>query len=327
MTLPAATDFTGAAVTEGQFKTAMTALRTYLATLLGTDESNKVAALTALGSMLNSKLDKSSAYTVVAADKGKVINATTGTWSLTLTAAATLGDGFVFGVLNSGAGTITIDPNASEQIDGATTKTVAAGKLTIVYCDGAKFTTIGSIATGAGSGLDADLLDGQHGSYYAKDWTVGSVTSLAGLASVDFTSIPSTAKEIVLLYYGVYDAGSQYLYVQLGDSGGIETTGYIGSMTLGDTSGGAVSSVTATDKAYAGRPGSASWNSAVGRIDITLLDSTNKVWVVDGQSARGDGNYPTSYNASKATSATLDRVRFGIVSGTMTAGSIVCMYR
>lgn len=182
MTLPAATDFTGASITEGQFKTAITSLRTFLATLLGTDEANQVAALTALGAILCDSLAKTGAYTVVAADKGKVITCD-GTWTLSLTAAATLGDGFAFGVWNTGTGTITIDPNASEQIDGATTKALAAGKLAIVYCDGSKFVTVGSIATGSGSGLDADLLDGQHASAFAGanrnfDWElVGTHTS------------------------------------------------------------------------------------------------------------------------------------------------------
>lgn len=181
--LPPSTDFTGASITEAQFKTALTSLRSFISELLGTSGTDKVAALTALGAILGDSLDKTGAYTVVAADKGKVINCTTGTWTLSLTAAATLGDGFAFAVWNNGAGTITIDPNASEQIDGATTKELAAGKLAIVYCDGSKFVTVGSIATGSGSGLDADLLDGQHASAFAGanrnfDWElVGTHTS------------------------------------------------------------------------------------------------------------------------------------------------------
>lgn len=173
MALPPSTDFTGASITEGGFKTAITALRTFLATLLGTDESNKVAALTALGALMNSGLTKTGAYTIVANDKGKVIRCN-GTFTLSITAAATLADGFAFAVLNEGSGTITIDPNGSELIDGATTKALAAGKLAIVYCNGSGFTTVGGfsmsdlLATdGAGSGLDADLLDGQQGAYYA----------------------------------------------------------------------------------------------------------------------------------------------------------------
>ncbi len=140
-TLPPASDFTGSSVTEGQFKTALTSLRSFLADLLGTDSGSKVAARTALAVPLAAKLDKSGAYTVVAADCGKVINATTGTWSLSLTAAATLGDGFHFALQNSGSGVITIDPNASETVDGATTLAIAAGRFCIVYCDGSKFST------------------------------------------------------------------------------------------------------------------------------------------------------------------------------------------
>lgn len=159
--LPAATDFTGASITEAQFKTAITSLRAFLSELLGASGTDKVAALTALGAILCDSLDKAGAYTVVATDKGKVINCI-GTFTLSLTAAATLGDGFAFSVWNNGSGTITIDPSASETIDGALTKTLAPGKLAIVYCDGTRFVTVGSIATGPDSGLDADTLDGYH---------------------------------------------------------------------------------------------------------------------------------------------------------------------
>lgn len=173
-----------------------------------------------LGLVMNGKIDKGAAYTLVAADKGKVINATTGTWSLTLTAAATLGDGFTFCVLNSGAGTITIDPNASETIDGATTKVIGPGKLAIVYCDGTKFTTIGSIATGPGSGLDADTLDGYHasafqaaGTYLTSDVGHGNVGSFCFAARMDMNTtgitVGSTYSGSILQASGFYvDSGS-----------------------------------------------------------------------------------------------------------------------
>src|SRR5439155_3076394 len=77
----------------------------------GTGSTTAIAALQALGAMMNKVTAKAGNYTVVAADMGVVFNAT-GTWTLTLTAAATLGNGFAFGLVNSGAGTITIAPNA-----------------------------------------------------------------------------------------------------------------------------------------------------------------------------------------------------------------------
>lgn len=143
MTLPAASAFIGGSITEAQFKTAITELRAYLAALLGTDETNKVAALTALGALMNSGLAKTGAYTVVAADKGRVLRCD-GTFTLSLTSAALLGDGFAFAVLNEGTGTITIDPNGGELIDGAATKAVSPGSLAITYCNGSTFTSIGN---------------------------------------------------------------------------------------------------------------------------------------------------------------------------------------
>lgn len=195
--LPLASEFTGSAVTEAQQKTVWTNQREFLAGLLGTT-GTQAAALAAIGAALNGKLDKSAAYTVVANDRGKVINATAGTWTLAVTAAATLGDGFVFGVLNSGAGTITIDPDAAEQIDGAATKAMAPGKLAIVYCDGTKFTTVGSLATGPGSGLDADMVDGLHASSFktlagvtASDNYEDTILTSVGTASGSYTKLIS----------------------------------------------------------------------------------------------------------------------------------------
>ena len=145
--LPPSSDFTGAAVTEGQFKTALTSLRGFLADLLGTT-GTQAAALAALGALSGSQTSKSSNYTVVAADRGKVIECTA-TLTLSLTAAATLGGAFPFLVMNSGSGTVTIDPSGSETIDDKATISVAAGKSVLVVCNGAEFYTVGA---DAGSG-------------------------------------------------------------------------------------------------------------------------------------------------------------------------------
>lgn len=70
---------------------------------------------------------KTTTYALTAADCGKVIDATTGTWTLTLLALASAGVGFPVTVRNSGTGVITLDGNASETIDGATTLTLNPG--------------------------------------------------------------------------------------------------------------------------------------------------------------------------------------------------------
>ncbi|MEW6314122.1 MAG: hypothetical protein AB1513_08810 [Pseudomonadota bacterium] len=143
--LPVATDFTGATQTEGQVKTAITQLHDYLAGLLGTD-GTQLTALGALGALGGNTAAKSAAYTVVAADRGVVLLCT-GTWALSLTAAATLGK-FAFGIINVGTGTITIDPSGTETIDGAGTLALYAGQSVVVIGDGASFFTIGKSAQG-----------------------------------------------------------------------------------------------------------------------------------------------------------------------------------
>lgn len=118
--------------------------------------------------------DITAAYTVVAGDKDKVIRATSGTWTLSLSAASALGSDFRFSLLNVGSGTITIDPYIAETIDGIATTTVPPNSMIEVYCDGTGFVTNGFSLTqlkaidGSGSGLDADMLDGAHASSFAS---------------------------------------------------------------------------------------------------------------------------------------------------------------
>lgn len=146
--LPATTDWTGGAITEGGFKTAQGNLHDYLAGLLGTD-GTQATALSTIGSLLAGTVTKTSSYTVVAGDVGKLIDCTTGTWSLILTAAATLGTGFVFGVKNSGAGVITIDPNGSELVDGVATIALNAGESCLLSCNGTAWISVAKIIPAA----------------------------------------------------------------------------------------------------------------------------------------------------------------------------------
>lgn len=80
---------------------------------------------------------KSSGYTVVLNDNMTVFNLTA-VLTLSLTAAATLGDGHLF-MLHANGGDVTIDPNASETINGGTTIVVPDGFCAIVVCNGTSF--------------------------------------------------------------------------------------------------------------------------------------------------------------------------------------------
>ncbi len=101
---------------------------------------------------ISQRVAKTSGYTVVASDRGWVIDCTSGTFTLALTAAATLGAGFHFWVYNSGSGTITIDPNGSETIrtpsGSATTATLAQGNGLHIMCDGSGLSAISATSAG-----------------------------------------------------------------------------------------------------------------------------------------------------------------------------------
>ena len=149
-TLLASTTATGSTATEGDVKALLTNLRDYIAGTLGTDTTNKAAIHGLIGSLLNGQLVKTGAHTVIDADRGKVFNCS-GTWTLNITAAATLGDGFTFAVRNSGTGAITIDPTLGETINGMATLVVGAGDFVIVYCDGTGFSTVGGSSSPSGT--------------------------------------------------------------------------------------------------------------------------------------------------------------------------------
>lgn len=82
---------------------------------------------------------KSSGYTAVANDNNGVLRFTASA-TLALTAAATLGTDWHITVVADG-GDVTIDPNASETINGATTLVIANGSATTIICNGTAFFT------------------------------------------------------------------------------------------------------------------------------------------------------------------------------------------
>lgn len=185
--LPASSTFTGGAVTEGDFKSAITALRDYLSGMLGTDGAT-ATALATLGAAISGYVAKTTTYAVVVGDKGKLIDCTTGTWTLSLLAAATAGDGFTVSVRNGGSGVITVDPNLSETIDGGATLAINSGESAVLYCNGTLWVTVGKA-----SGVPSGFMGAYGGGTVPAGWLLcdGSAVSRTTYASL-FAAIGTT---------------------------------------------------------------------------------------------------------------------------------------
>jgi hypothetical protein len=139
--------------------------------------------------------------------------------------------------------------------------------------------------------------------------------------SVDFTSIPSWVKRITVMFSGVSVSGTSSLLVQLGDSGGIENTGYVSTgVGFAGTSGATLSSTAG----FVVFTNNASYTVS-GSLSISNLSSNT--WVASG-SGKITTNILFVAGGDKTLSDTLTQIRITTVNGTDTfdAGTINVMY-
>ena len=156
-------------------------------------------------------------------------------------------------------------------------------------------------------------------------FTLGTPVATTSGTSIDFTGIPAGTKQIVVLYRGVSVSGTSQFIVQIGDSGGIETTGYsCQAMKFQDTP--AITSTGSYTGGWIFNQGQASTANS-GSLVLTLENATAFAWC--GTGMLHDNNALMTISAgSKALSAELDRVRITTYNGTDTfdAGEINIAY-
>jgi len=157
--------------------------------------------------------------------------------------------------------------------------------------------------------------------------TSGTAVASTSGTSIDFTSIPSWVKRITVMLNGVSWNNTASPLIQLGDSGGVETTGYSSIASNISTAGTAGSSVETTGFGF-----QASWAADTlftGSIIFSLLDVSTNTWVAQG-TLYGDSSttdYVISIAGRKSLSATLDRVRITSSAAiTFDAGTINILY-
>jgi hypothetical protein len=153
---------------------------------------------------------------------------------------------------------------------------------------------------------------------------VSDTAKSATSTSVDFTGIPATAKRITVMFNGVSTNGSSLVQIQLGDSGGFETTGYLsGAASL--VNGSSVNGSNSTTGILVLGANAATF-VFYGVASLSLIGSNS--WVMGFSGGRTDAAAALSAGGSKTLSDTLDRIRITTINGTDTfdAGTINIMW-
>jgi hypothetical protein len=141
-----------------------------------------------------------------------------------------------------------------------------------------------------------------------------AVASTSG-TSIDFTSLPSWIKRITVMFYGVSTNGTSRTLVQLGTSGGVTTSGYLGSNGTANFSTGIF-----TDDATSA--------TVVRYAQVVITNITGNTWVATSNMGRSDATTVFTSGGGIALSGTLDRIRITTSNGTDTfdAGTVNIMY-
>lgn len=149
------------------------------------------------------------------------------------------------------------------------------------------------------------------------------ITTTSG-TSHDYTSIPSWVKRITVMFSGVSTNGTSVIQLQIGDSGGIENTGYLGAHSTIASSSGVTSNITTGFGVAA--PSAAQVMHGVAT--IVLLDAATFTWAYSFTGAISNAGNTLWAGGSKSLSAALDRIRLTTVNGTdaFDAGTVNIIY-
>jgi hypothetical protein len=125
------------------------------------------------------------------------------------------------------------------------------------------------------------------------------VQAISGASSYTF-SIPSWAKKAVCTFAGISTNGTASITVRLGDAGGVENTGYNGSIS---TFNAASTSTANIGSAFNLTTGAVAAGSYSGRLEMTLHNPYTNTWGAEGGLSRTDGTTAFLMRGDKSTSA------------------------
>ena len=185
-------------------------------------------------------------------------------------------------------GALTITHGSGIELPGAANLTTAAGDRLICYATAANTVEVMSVEleTVASAGI-----------------TLGTEQATTSGTAINFTGIASGTKRITINLTGVSTDSGNKLLLQIGDSGGLETSGYI------STAGRIISTTITVANATNGfvMKSDIAGDITSGTMTLILEDSTNNTWI----SAHTMKNNTTNVmwgGGEKSLSGELDRL-------------------
>jgi hypothetical protein len=153
---------------------------------------------------------------------------------------------------------------------------------------------------------------------------LGTLTSASGTA-VDFTGLPAGIKRLKVHLSGVSTNGSAGLLVQIGTSGGFQTTGYASGVAESFSSSSIGGNSTAGFLLTTPISAASVLN---GSLSIDIINAANGTFVASLSIGRSDLDVAYTGGGAKALGDTLDRVRITTTNGTdaFDAGNINISY-
>jgi len=148
-----------------------------------------------------------------------------------------------------------------------------------------------------------------------------SITLSAGST---FTGIPSWAKRVTVMFDGLSIDLTNTIDVQIGDSGGLETTGYLSSCTYQIQAGANGSGSSSDGFLFAMQ--TAATCLINGSVVLSLMDSSTNTWIASGTAYDSNDLITYSCAGSKSLSSTLTQVKLYLSTSNFDAGTMSISY-
>jgi hypothetical protein len=235
---------------------------------------------------------------------------------------AALATGVVLGVkanhTNTGASTLTLNALASKAIRaiaGAADRALMANEIVDNGHYILRYDAAANSAAGAWILLNPTPLV----------QTTSSVTTLTNQTSVEWASLPAGVNKFEIMFSGVSTNGTDSLVIVLGDAGGYEITGYLGS-SVNISAGGVSSNPHGAGFLITG--GVAAATVLHGNITLELVDSATFTWSISGSLSGSNAEFTIQTAGSYSLSAELTKVLLGTVDtiDQFDAGKVVTKY-